>query len=212
MSLVAIAMLLIITNWFFHKVYWSGWIAKFHGRKRVLLAGAAGQAVGFGLLGFASVYREGFETALFLQALIFRAPVETVLAGVALGLAGVAVVGILTFRLEKKLPYKKMLVVTGVLIGAVLVTLTGTTVHIMQAVGWVRLSPIFGLALPYWIGNWFGVYPTWQTMGGQVAAAGFVIGSYFVARARLRSGGSRVPSWRRLVRLPAKTRPVLQPE
>ena len=214
-SLVAVAMLLIITNWFFHKVYWSGWIAKFHGRKRLLLAGAAGQAVGFGLLGFASVYREGFETALFLQALIFRARVETVLAGVALGLAGVAVVGILTFRLEKKLPYKKMLVVTGVLIGAVLVTLSGTTVHIMQAVGWVPLSPIFGLALPYWIGNWFGVYPTWQTLGGQAAAAGFVIGSYFVARARLRGGVSRVPerlaSWRRLARLPVKGR-SLQPE
>ena len=215
-SLLAVGMLLIITNWFFHKVYWSGWIAKFHGRKRVLLAGAAGQAVGFGLLGFASVYREGFETALFLQALIFRAPVETVLAGVALGLAGVAVVGMLTFRLEKKLPYKKMLVVTGVLIGAVLVTLTGTTVHIMQAVGWVRLSPIFGLALPYWIGNWFGVYPTWQTTAGQVAAGGFVIGSYFVARARLRGGSSGVParlrSWRRLVRGAAKTRSLLQPE
>ncbi len=78
------------------------------------------------------------------------------------------------------------------------------------------LSPIFGLALPYWIGTWFGVYPTWQTMGGQVAAAGFVIGSYFVARLRLRSGRSRVPagltSWRRLVKLPAKARSVLQPD
>ena len=138
------------------------------------------------------------------------------LAGVALGLAAVAVVGILTFRLEKKLPYKKMLVVTGVLIGAVLVTLTGTTVHIMQAVGWVPLSPIFGLALPYWIGNWFGVYPTWQTTGGQIVAASFVIGSYFVARARMRSGASRLParlaSWPRMARLPAKARSVLQPE
>lgn len=72
-SLIAIAVLLLITNWFFHKVYWSGWIARFHGHKRTLLAGAAGQAMGFALLGFVSVYREGFETALFLQAL-FCAP------------------------------------------------------------------------------------------------------------------------------------------
>ena len=192
-SLLAIGVLLVITNWFFHKMYWSGWIAKFHHHKRSLLTGAAGQAIGFAMLGFASVYREGFETALFLQALTFRAGVDTVLAGVALGVAAVAVTGVATFRLGKKLPYKKMLVVTGVLIGGVLVTLTGSTVHVMQAVGWVPLSPIFGLALPYWLGTWFGVYPTWQTMGGQAAAAAVVLGSYALARVRLRNGKAPAP-------------------
>lgn len=192
-SLLAIGVLLVITNWFFHKMYWSGWIAKFHHHKRSLLTGAAGQAIGFAMLGFASVYREGFETALFLQALTFRAGVDTVLAGVALGSAAVAVVGLVTFRLGKKLPYKKMLVVTGVLIGGVLVTLTGSTVHVMQAVGWVPLSPIFGLALPYWLGTWFGLYPTWQTMGGQAAAAAVVLGSYALARVRLRNGKAPAP-------------------
>ena len=137
MSLVAIAMLLLITNWFFHKVYWSGWIARFHGHKRTLLAGVAGQAIGFALLGFVSVYREGFETALFLQALFLRAGADTVLAGVLLGGAAVAAVGVLTLHLEKKLPHKKMLVVAGVLIGTVLITLVGSTVHVMQAVLWV---------------------------------------------------------------------------
>ena len=114
-------------------MYWSGWIARFHGHKRTLLAGAAGQALGFALLGFVSVYREGFETALFLQALFLRASGTVVLAGVALGSVVVAAVGVVTLHLQKKLPHKKMLVVTGVLIGAVLVTLVGSTVHVMQA-------------------------------------------------------------------------------
>jgi len=190
-SLVAIAVLLLITNWFFHKVYWSGWIAKFHGHKRTLLAGVAGQAIGFALLGFVSVYREGFETALFLQALFLRASTDTVLAGVLLGGAAVAAVGVATLYLEKKLPHKKMLVVTGVLISTVLITLVGATVHVMQAVLWIPVTPIIGLTLPYWLGNWFGIYPTWQTCIAQVAAVSFVLGSYYTARLRVRRGASR---------------------
>ena len=33
-GLVAIGVLLLITNWFFHKVYWSEWIAKFHRQRK----------------------------------------------------------------------------------------------------------------------------------------------------------------------------------
>jgi high-affinity iron transporter len=29
--------LLIVLNWFVHKVYWTGWIAKHHRRRRKLL-------------------------------------------------------------------------------------------------------------------------------------------------------------------------------
>ena len=33
-GLMAIGVLLLITNWFFHKVYWSEWIAKFHRQRK----------------------------------------------------------------------------------------------------------------------------------------------------------------------------------
>ncbi len=32
-----------------------------------------------------------------------------------------------------------------------------------------------------WLGTWLGVFPTWETLGAQVAAFAFVIGSYFAA-------------------------------
>ena len=71
---MAIGVLLLITNWFFHKVYWSEWIAKFHRqRKRYEKLEKRGfisaQALGLFVLGLTSVYREGFETVLFLQSL-----------------------------------------------------------------------------------------------------------------------------------------------
>jgi high-affinity iron transporter len=180
-SLIAVAVLLLITNWFFHKVYWTEWIGRFHKQKSRLVGGATGQLIGLVTLGFSSIYREGFETVLFLQALVLDAGTWIVLQGVVLGLAGVIIVGILTFWLQKKLPYKKMLVWTGVLIGGVLLIIVGNTIHVMQVVRWMTFTPIPGLNIPYWMGLWFGLFPTWESLLAQAAAAAFVIGSYYLA-------------------------------
>ena len=98
-SVIAIAVLLLILNWFYHRVYWAEHLAGFHQRKQRLLRGAgvglvAAQTIGLAALGFSSVYREGFETVLFLQALTLEAGVLAVLPGVALGLAATFAVGV----------------------------------------------------------------------------------------------------------------------
>jgi high-affinity iron transporter len=203
-SLVAIGVLLLILNWFYHRVYWQQNLQGLHQKKRRVLAGAglslaAAQVVGLVLLGFTSVYREGFETVLFLQAMTLEAGAVTVLEGVALGLAGVVAVFVLVIALERRLPHKKMLIATGLLITWVLVVMVGTTVQTLQKVGWVGVTPIEGLELPYWAGLWLGVFPTWQGVLAQVAAAVFVVGSYLAAeglrkrrRARLVVSSGRV--------------------
>jgi high-affinity iron transporter len=180
-SLVAIGVLLLITNWFFHKVYWTGWMANFHARKKRIIGGNAGLILGLVALGFTSIYREGFETVLFLQALVLEAGTAIVLGGVALGLAGTLLVGVLVFALQAKLPHKKMLIVTGVMIGGVLLVMVGNTVHVLQVVGWLPIHPLRGVTFPYWSGLWFGVFPTWEGLTLQVAAGAFVIGSYVLA-------------------------------
>jgi len=104
-----------------------------------------------------------------------------VLEGVALGLLGVIAMFVLVIALERRLPHKKMLIATGILITWVLVVMVGTTVQTMQKVGWVAVTPIEGLELPYWTGLWLGVYPTWEGVLAQLAAVAFVLGSYFAA-------------------------------
>jgi high-affinity iron transporter len=74
-----------------------------------------------------------------------------------------------------------MLVVTGVLIGGVLLIMVGNTVHVMQSVGWLSITPVRGLFLPYWMGQWFGLFATWEGLGMQIMAAILVLGSYFLA-------------------------------
>lgn len=182
-SLIAVAVLLLITNWFFHDVYWKGWMSNFHQQKRRIIGGVAGQMIGLVTLGFTSIYREGFETVLFLQALVLESGTATVLGGVAAGLAGTFLIGLLVFVVQARLPHKKMLVFTGVLIGAVLLQMVGNTVHVLQVVGWLPTNPVRWLTplLPYWTGLWFGLYATWEGLALQFAAGAFTIGSYFLA-------------------------------
>src|SRR3954449_5391780 len=179
-GLIAVLVLLVILNWFLHNIYWTGHIKKQHERRRALLAGGGGATLGLVLLGFTSVYREGFEVVLFLQALEVKAGSAAVVEGVLIGLAGTAAVGVLTFVLQRRLPYKRMLIVTGVMIGFVLVVMIGGTAATFQDLGWLP-SHSLGVAIPDWAGRWFEVYPTVETIAAQVLAVVFVVGSYFLA-------------------------------
>jgi high-affinity iron transporter len=178
---LAIVVLLLVLNWFVHKVYWSEWIGRHHRRRRTLLARAGfGATVGLVALCFTSVYREGFEVVLFLQNLQLQDGTGTVLEGVGIGLVATAIVGVLTFWLHARLPYRRMLILTGVLVGIVLVVMIGGTALSFVELGWLpRHDTPF--TVPEWMGAWFEVYSVWETLAAQFLAAAFVVGSYYAA-------------------------------
>ncbi len=190
-GLLAIVVLLVVMNWFFHKIYWTGWISLHNKKKRSLLKSANAAETskapllwGLGLLGFSSFYREGFEVVLFLQSYRLRMGGTVVLEGVVLGLFFTVIVAILTFVAHQRLPYKKMLVLTGILLGVVLLVMVGESVFEMQQALWIPTTTISWLEniIPAWMGTWFSVFPTVEAIVAQVLAAIVVIGSYFLAR------------------------------
>jgi high-affinity iron transporter len=185
-GLLAVAVLLVVMNWFFHKIYWTGWISA-HNRVRRRLAqpGAARRALlGLAILGFTSVYREGFEVVLFLQSLRIQDGSLTVLEGVSLGFAFSVAAAVVTFSAQHRLPYRRMLVATGILLGFVLLVMVGESVQELQLAGWLPTTSI-GVDFPGFVGLWFATFPTVEGIAAQMAAAGIVIGSYLVAeRAR----------------------------
>ena len=77
------------------------------------------------LLGFTSLYREGFEVVLFLQSYNLRLGGDVVLKGAVLGMAHSGMVAILTFFLQQRLQCRKMLITTGILLGLVLLVMLG---------------------------------------------------------------------------------------
>jgi high-affinity iron transporter len=189
-GLVAVCVLVIVMNWFFHKVYWTGWISMHTRRKASLVKRAdagehrTGAILGLVALGFTSLYREGVEVVLFLQSYRLRLGNEPVASGLAIGVAGTLLIAVLTFVLHRRLPYRKMLVVTGVMLGAVLIVMVGEQAQEMQFAHWLPTTMIRPLAhvLPDWAGMWFSVFPTIETLAAQILAGAAVIGSYFLAR------------------------------
>ena len=171
---MAIVVLLVVLNWFVHKVYWSEWIGRHHRQRRTLLA-RAGLGATFGLvaLGFTSVYREGFEVVLFLQNLQLKAGRRDRARGRRDRAGGDGGRRRADLLAAPQLPYRRMLVLTGVLVGMVLVVMIGGTALSFLDLGWLpRHATPF--TVPDWLGSWFEMYSTWETLGAQVLAAAFV--------------------------------------
>src|SRR5438067_12660708 len=190
-GLLAVIVLLVIMNWFFHKIYWGGWIRAHNRRRKALLKNARTAEIsqrrlwwGLILLGFTSLYREGVEVVLFLQSYNLRLGGGVVLKGALLGLLLTGMVAVLTFVVQQRLPYRKMLITTGILLGVVLLVMVGEQAQEMQLAQWIPTTPIafFQTYIPGWMGLWFAVFPTVETLVAQLIAALLVIGSYFAAR------------------------------
>lgn len=194
-GLLAVLVLLLVMNWFFHGVYWTGWISLHNDRKRQLLqsAGNRNHSIrvwwGMALVGFTSFYREGFEVVLFLQSYRLRVGVRDVLSGVLWGSGLAGVVAILTFVAHRRLPYRKMLVVTGALLAFVLLVMVGEQAQEMQLAQWLPTTrlPVLEPVIPTWAGTWLSVFPTAETLFAQAVAGALVLGSYFVATRSARS-------------------------
>jgi high-affinity iron transporter len=197
-GLLAVIVLLVVMNWFFHKVYWGGWIGLHNKKKKDLLNQADGAGIserhlifGLGLLGFASLYREGFEVVLFLQSYYLQMGGTIVLGGALLGILLSGLMAVLTFVAHQRLPYRKLLVSTGVMLGFVLLVMVGEQAQEMQLANWIPTTKIAALqnVIPDWMGVWFSVFPTVETLLAQLLAAVLVIGSYYAARRRVASAG-----------------------
>ncbi|HEX5308547.1 MAG TPA: FTR1 family protein [Solirubrobacteraceae bacterium] len=186
-GLPALIVLLIVMNWFFHKIYWTGWISSHHKRRRGLLSADPDTnrrrlLLGLALLGFTSVYRECFEIVVFLQNLRELYGSSVVLEGVTIGLLFTVAVGVLTFGLHQRLPYRRLLVITGVLLLFVLLISVGEEVNEMQLAGWIGTTEIHWLSIPGWMGTWFSLFNNWETFAGQLIALAIVLGSYVAAQ------------------------------
>jgi len=185
-GLPAILVLLLVMNWFFHRMYWTGWIQHHHRRRRGLLAGDTETAtrralLGFALLGFTSIYREGFEIVVFLQNLRVTFGSSVVLEGVTLGCLFTGATGVLTFALHQRLPYKRLLIITGGMLVVVLFVMVGEEINEMQLAGWIGTTSI-GAHIPGWAGEWFSLFGNVQTIVAQVLAVTAVLGSYLAAQ------------------------------
>jgi high-affinity iron transporter len=161
-------------------------------RARVWSAVSAGSTTALLLVGFTAIYREGFETALFYQALLsFGSGLGLwVAAGFALGVLALAVVAWVIFKLGKRVPVKAFLGTAVAVLMATSVALLGNAVRSLQEADVVGLHrwPDWPHA-PIFLAQSLGYWPSRETMLAQAALAGVYLAGalyLFVVRPRLR--------------------------
>ena len=87
-----------------------------------------------------------------------------------------------------------MLITTGILLGVVLEVMVGEQAQEMQLAHWITRTDIGWLTnvIPTWMGMWFAVFPTYETMVAQLLAAILVVGSYYAATHMQRRDGRTI--------------------
>lgn len=171
-SLLAVFMLLYIGFWLHGKSEIGKW--KAYVTSLVKGAVSSGSLIGLSTLSFFVVFREVFESVLFLSALHIEGGGKHTSA-IALGVV-LATVIVLTFaffviKYSAKLPIPKLFKISAILMGVLAVILAGKGIHSLQEVGLVSIHgmPLFRL-------EQLGIYPTWETTLTQVLVLLIVIG------------------------------------
>ena len=193
-AILAVLVLVMVCFWLVSRLEHRRWMEFM--RSRVSAAVATGGALAFAGLGFTAIYREGFETVLFYQALILFA--EGLMLWVALGAAvaaGALVgVGYAILKLGKRLPIKPLLIGGAAMLLLLSVAFAGNAVRSLQGADVIGVTPIDGgwARLPIFVAEMTGIHPTVQGIAVQAALlATFAAGALWVFLLRPRIAARR---------------------
>lgn len=125
-------------------------------------------------ISFISVFREAFETVLFIRALWFQTGSD---GKNAIGLGLVAALGlifafsIIALRYSKKIPVRELFKFSSLMTSALAFILAGKAVHSLQEAGILNST-----MLPWNIRfDTIGLFPTWQSLAAQLLTFGLAL-------------------------------------
>jgi high-affinity iron transporter len=183
-SLVAVGVLIYVSNWLFQKTYIHDW--KDYLRQRVGIAVSTGSGLAMAALAFAAVYREGFETVLFYQALLFDAGPGAVLAGAVPGALVIGALAVAIIRLGVKLPLRRVFAVTNAVLLYLAFGFVGKGLYNLQEAGVFAPHPLAFLPDFAALRQLLGIYPIAETVAAQGLFAAGVLVTYVYYRRGMR--------------------------
>lgn len=164
-SAVAVFILLYFGFWLHRQTEISRW-KKFINEK---VQGAIDNKNLLGLfsISFISVFREAFETILFIRALWFQTNADgknAISLGLLSALTLIFIFSYITLKFSKKLPVRQLFKISSILTSILALILSGKAIHSMQEAGILNVTSI-----PWNIRfDTIGFFPTWQTICAQV--------------------------------------------
>jgi len=182
-ALSATAVLFYVSFWILNKIEHKRWMEFV--KAKVFQASAAGGTSVFIMLSFFTVYREGFETVLFYQAMFSFAKYMEFYVGLGFILGIVSLLGIyFGFRkLGKRLPLRALFGLT-MGIGAYLsIAFLGNAIREFQVLDYIPYTSMLGTIprLDINVATMTGIYPTLETTLGQIVLLSvYLVASLYV--------------------------------
>jgi high-affinity iron transporter len=179
----AVAVLFWVSFWVLNKIETKKWIEFV--KAKVWKATTTGSVMVFVLLSFFTVYREGFETVLFYQAMLsFAKYMEWyVFAGLVAGLAVIIGTAFVVRKLGKKLPLRILFALTMGIGAYMSIAFMGNAIREFQEVGYLPTTHLIGTVprLDINLASMTGMHPTLETIIAQVVLLSvYVTGSMYV--------------------------------
>jgi high-affinity iron transporter len=169
-AILAVVVLFWVSFWLIARLEHQRWMEFL--KARVWTAVSLGSAASLMLIGFTAVYREGFETVLFYEALwsFGQGLTGWILLGLGLGIVALAAVTYAIFKLGRRLPVKAFLSVAVALLMATSIAFLGNAVYALQEADVIGYHRLVGWPrLPIYLAQATGYYPTRETVFAQVA-------------------------------------------
>ena len=179
----AVAVLFWVSFWVLNKIETKRWIEFV--KAKVWKATTTGSVMVFVMLSFFTVYREGFETVLFYQAILaFARYMEWyVIAGMVLGLAVIIGVALGVRKLGKKLPLRVLFGLTMGIGAYMSIAFMGNAIREFQEVGYISTTHMIGTIprLDINLATMTGIHPTLETVVAQlILLSVYIIGTLYI--------------------------------
>jgi high-affinity iron transporter len=164
-SVIAVLVLLYMGFWLHSKTESGRWRQFIDHRVKAALQ--TKNLISLAVISFTAVFREAFETVLFLRALWVEGGVASktaMLSGVLSALALIFILSWALLRYSAHIPIKKLFDFSSTLMGILSVILIGKGIHSIQETGLLSITAMpFNLRI-----DLMGIYPTLETLGAQL--------------------------------------------
>ncbi|WP_445957673.1 FTR1 family protein [Yeosuana sp.] len=182
-SLVAVIVLAFVGFWLHnhsHSKKWKDFIEKKIGKQ---LRGE--KMLGLAVFSFMVVFREAFESILFLQAISLDTKTgdgSSIGLGVIAAFALIVLLVVIFLKYSKRIPVRQLFRYSAWVITLLAVILIGKGIHAIQEAGWLSVTG-FPIYLKI---DWLGVYPTSETLIAQMALFTVLMVLYYLSNSRNR--------------------------
>ncbi|MDR0433084.1 MAG: FTR1 family iron permease [Bifidobacteriaceae bacterium] len=180
--LLAVAMLVWVSNWIASKADAAAWTGYIRGQTQASLT--SGSAISLAFVAFLAVFREGAETILFYAALRSQSSGQDTMiwAGLAVGIVLLAGVYLAIRFLAIRIPTGPFFIATSGLLAIMAVAFAGSGIKELQEGGAIQITPLPGVPTV----DLLGIYPSAETLATQAGVLALVVAGFWLGLRKAR--------------------------